>query len=634
MAISPTSIPNVVNRFGSTTLAASITSGDVTITLADASKLSVDGGVIQIDSEIILFAARSSNTLSGCVRGQDGTIATSHSMGATVTSQIVAMNFNVLKTSVLDLDTGKFNIPAGTSNQYLAGDGSVSNFPTYYTADKTVLVARNSTGSTIAKGAVVYLSGATGNRPNMILATSATQLASSQTIGLLSAALNNNTDGEVITSGQLTGVNTSAFSAGDLLYLGSSPGTITNVKPIAPAHMVHVGFCTVSNPSNGIIDVTIQNGYQLDELHNVLITSPVNDQVLQYESSSSLWKNKTSNLNNIIYFGDGSAGDLTISAGTTTITGDTFYNNLTINGTGKLSCQGCRLFVKGVLDISSAAAESIFNISTASTNGIAATTTAGGAAGTPRSTAIIGGSLGGGAGGSGIVGGVGGVGAVGIAATTSNGGSGGNSGVAGVGASGGGGSTRAGGAASTPYILRRFETNIIRGATVVVGGGGGAGGNAGGGDATNAGGGGGGGGAGGATTHVYANTITTGGSTAAGAIASLGGRGGNGASSGAGTNNGGGAGGGGGGGGFIYLVYATKIGTAVTNLITATGGDGGTGGNGFGTGTAGAGGIGGNGGTIILVNVTDQTTTLVSGSAGGSNSGTTGGTGGACVASL
>jgi hypothetical protein len=39
--------------------------------------------------------------------------------------------------------------------------------------------------------------------------------------------------------------------------------------------------------------VKVQNGYELDELHNVLITSPTNNQVLAYDSATQLWKNAT-----------------------------------------------------------------------------------------------------------------------------------------------------------------------------------------------------------------------------------------------------------------------------------------------------------------------------------------------------
>jgi hypothetical protein len=42
---------------------------------------------------------------------------------------------------------------------------------------------------------------------------------------------------------------------------------------------------------NGEIFVKVQNGYELEELHNVSITSPADEQVLAYEAATGLWKN-------------------------------------------------------------------------------------------------------------------------------------------------------------------------------------------------------------------------------------------------------------------------------------------------------------------------------------------------------
>ena len=50
-------------------------------------------------------------------------------------------------------------------------------------------------------------------------------------------------------------------------------------------------------------------------------------------------------------FGDGSDGDGNITGGTTTLTREWHYNNLTITGTGILKPRGHRIFVKGVLTI-------------------------------------------------------------------------------------------------------------------------------------------------------------------------------------------------------------------------------------------------------------------------------------------
>jgi hypothetical protein len=56
--------------------------------------------------------------------------------------------------------------------------------------------------------------------------------------------------------------------------------------------MVYVGVVTRSHATQGQIEVAVQNGYELDEIHDCLIVSKTNKDVLSYDSASGLWKNK------------------------------------------------------------------------------------------------------------------------------------------------------------------------------------------------------------------------------------------------------------------------------------------------------------------------------------------------------
>jgi hypothetical protein len=47
------------------------------------------------------------------------------------------------------------------------------------------------------------------------------------------------------------------------------------------------------------------------------------------------------------WFGDGSDGDVTINSGTTTLTRDMYYHNLTLSGTGILNNGGFTIYVSG-----------------------------------------------------------------------------------------------------------------------------------------------------------------------------------------------------------------------------------------------------------------------------------------------
>ncbi len=332
-----------------------------------------------------------------------------------------------------------------------------------------------------------------------------------------------------------------------------------------------------------------------------------------------------------VFFGGGNDGNVTISSGTTNITRDMYYNNLTLSGTGKLNLNGWRVFVAGTLDLSAAPAAAIVaQHTTQSTNGANGTAIGGaGAAGFAASSFTVGNNVAGGAGGAGNTG-AGTNGTAGAAVNPGAGGQGAAGGNGGAGVSGGGTGASAG-AMSTTFSCYKFQDYLLRiaGASYMAlacGGSGAGGGGGGGGDATNKGGGGGGGGASGAVIYVCANLIARGTNTTASLIRAAGGNGGNGGSTTLGNTGGGGAGGGGG-GGWIYLCYGSLTGSAITNMLDASGGNGGNGGTGTGTGVSGAGGTGGSGGRVTVINVASNTVTETLGTTGSAPFGVTGGAG-------
>ena len=318
-------------------------------------------------------------------------------------------------------------------------------------------------------------------------------------------------------------------------------------------------------------------------------------------------------------YGAGVDGDVSISSGTTTLTRDMYYNNLTITGTtSKIVMAGYRIYVKDKLDISGYTGSGpVFDASASGT------TTAPGVSVGTGGLAAAGGNNSGGNGNNGP------------AVTYGNGKAGGAGGAA-IGAAGSG-------ATPTNYLVGRMESrfvsadgNLIRG-----GGGGGGGGGAvyaasggtgGKGDpfwSEQAGAFGGDGGAGGGVLIVVARIFITGASNPAATFQAAGGNGTAGASSPATTHIGANActsgGGGGGGGGWVMLIYQLKVGNVITNLLRANGGNGGS--TTSGSVTSGAGGTGGSSGRVTLINLATHTITEATGSAGSANSGVTGGAG-------
>jgi hypothetical protein len=198
------------------------------------------------------------------------------------------------QTDLQNALNAKFNNPTGDSTQYLNGAGTPVTFPIAGQAGTLVREVRNTTGSTLTKGTVVYISGATGNKPTVSKALATGDSTSAQTFGLCQADIANNSNGYVVCVGDIVGLDTSAISEGVQLYLSSTTaGTYTTTKQLAPAHLVYIGVVTRSHPTQGQIEVKIQNGYELEELHNVSAQTPSNNDGLFYESSTSLWKNKS-----------------------------------------------------------------------------------------------------------------------------------------------------------------------------------------------------------------------------------------------------------------------------------------------------------------------------------------------------
>lgn len=154
-------------------------------------------------------------------------------------------------------------------------------------------LVRNSTGATLTKGTAVYLSGATGNHVNVTKALASSDATSARTHGFIYSDIADNADGYVIVEGYLEGIDTSAAASdGQIVYLsGSVAGGWTVTKPVAPTHMVYLGVIARKNPTVGAIYVKVQNGYELDEIHDVLISSKTDGDLLKYDSATGLWKN-------------------------------------------------------------------------------------------------------------------------------------------------------------------------------------------------------------------------------------------------------------------------------------------------------------------------------------------------------
>jgi len=215
--------------------------------------------------------------------------------------------------SYIDFDTAAVVTPAVGRMGWDPDSGTVSLGLTGGNVSSTVgqtlhAYVTNAESVTITKGQAVYLYQAQGDRATVKLAFNTSDATSAKTFGLAAENIAANQTGYVICQGVLNNVDTSAFSAGATLYLGATAGSLTSTKPVAPNHMVYMGVVERANAGAGQIYVRPQNGYELDEIHDVLITSPANGQILVYDGSTNLWKNQAP---------AGGLPDLVVVSGTT-----------------------------------------------------------------------------------------------------------------------------------------------------------------------------------------------------------------------------------------------------------------------------------------------------------------------------
>ncbi len=210
------------------------------------------------------------------------------------------LTLDTTPTGTASVATTRWNDAIGSSETTLKGGNVILKNGVDLVARVVNKVTPNTT-LTKANYQVVKVSGAQGQRLAVNLAQANNDNNSADTLGIVCETIATNQEGFIVTVGQLEGINTTGslqsetWADGDVLYLSpTTAGRITNIKPTgATGHIVILGYVEYAHSVNGKIYVKIMNGWELDELHNVSISSVADKQLLSYDSASSLWKNKS-----------------------------------------------------------------------------------------------------------------------------------------------------------------------------------------------------------------------------------------------------------------------------------------------------------------------------------------------------
>ena len=226
------------------------------------------------------------------VSGSQAHLASVTASNGSIISGSLTMSGSI--TNVNNLDFNMASPVASAAGRFVWDDGNGSLDLGLKGGNVNLLLGQqtyarifNAEATTLNKGEVVYISGSQGNRVSAKRADYSGEQGSSTTIGFVAESIASGDEGFIISTGVLENLNTVGLTEGALLYLSSS-GQYSETKPIAPQHTVTLGYVERVHATVGSIYVKIDNGYELDELHNVFTTGVSNGDLLMY--SASLWK--------------------------------------------------------------------------------------------------------------------------------------------------------------------------------------------------------------------------------------------------------------------------------------------------------------------------------------------------------
>jgi hypothetical protein len=253
--------------------------------------------------------------------------------GSSYISGVDYIDFDTTASNIGAVSRLKWNDTDGTLDLGLKG-GNV----TLQIGQEEVVRVVNKTGVNLTEAGyeVVRLDGAQGNRIKVALAKGDGDANSLDTLGLVTENIAINEEGFVTSYGLVRNIDTrgvlqgETWADGDALYLSPTIfGGITNIPPTAPSHSVRLGYVVQSSP-NGSIFVKVDNGYELDELHNVLInTSSLAYGDLLMRDGNNVWINSKQ-----------LSGSYSIT-GSLTVSGSSTFTNIGLTSlTGSLNVTG------------------------------------------------------------------------------------------------------------------------------------------------------------------------------------------------------------------------------------------------------------------------------------------------------
>ena len=236
------------------------------------------------------------------------------------------------------------------------GDGSDLTDVRADTVEEKVI---NKSGGTLAKGTPVFATGGVTADVLHVAACDAGNAATMPCVGILATSLANDAEGRAIVIGRISGVDTSAFAAGDQLYVAVGGG-YANVAPTGESTTIQgLGVVTRVDASQGggIVNVVAENSTPnlnngnvfIGNSSNVAVTTLLNTSIVP-EGANLYFTTTRANSAIGAYQGNiNTAG--TLRANSVTVHGTTNVSLQVYDNTFGTSSGGMYFNVGGVTDV-------------------------------------------------------------------------------------------------------------------------------------------------------------------------------------------------------------------------------------------------------------------------------------------
>ena len=192
------------------------------------------------------------------------------------------------------LDLGELAINTHDGKLFLKRDNGIGQYIVEVGGNLGFEV-KNQTGSTIPKGTVLKFAGTLGASGKLLAAPFLANNTdpSEYVIGLAENDILNGDDGFAIDHGKILQLNTSAFSAGAILYASASvAGGLTATRPAAPNNKVIVAAVVRSHATTGILEIKVVPGSALDNDELVELDTLTAGDTLVWNATTGRFENQ------------------------------------------------------------------------------------------------------------------------------------------------------------------------------------------------------------------------------------------------------------------------------------------------------------------------------------------------------